>query len=73
MPPGFEEQILHVFHLKLAQPSASEEWQWEEKSGGDQLEHRFAFRWVSLEAAAQMLWPAQAMWITAVQLSLRHA
>jgi len=72
VPPGFEEQILHVFHLKLAKPSASENWLWEEKSGGDELEHRFAFRWVSLEEAAQVLWPAQAMWINAVQLSLRH-
>jgi hypothetical protein len=71
VPPGLEEQILHVFHLSLAQ-SASEEWQWDEKSGGDELEHRFAFRWVSLEDAPHVLWPAQAMWITAVELSLRH-
>lgn len=72
VPPGFEEQILHVFHLKLTRPSPDEEWAWEEKSGGDLLEHRFAFRWVTLDEAARVLWPAQAMWVTALDLSLRH-
>lgn len=72
VPPGFEEQILHVFHLTLPHSSADEAWEWEEKSGGHTVEHRFAFRWVTLEEAARVLWPSQAMWITALDLSLRH-
>lgn len=72
VPPGLEEQILHVFHLRLVQPPLREEWQWEEKSAGSQLEHRFAFRWVSLRDAARLLWPAQAMWVTALELSVQH-
>ena len=73
VPPGFEEQILHVFHLRLAQRTPDEQWEWEEKSGGDEVEHRFAFRWVSLDEAASLLWPPQAMWLAAVELSLRHS
>lgn len=73
VPPGLEQQILHVFHLRLTGSSPVEEWEWEEKSGGDTVEHRFAFRWVALDEAARVLWPAQAMWITALALSLRHA
>lgn len=72
VPPGFEEQILHVFHLNLPSPPQHEEWEWHEKSGGEVLDHRFALRWVSLERAALLLWPSQAMWLTAVGLSLRH-
>ena len=72
VPPGFEEQILHVFHLALDRPSPLDEWEWEEKSGTDTVEHRFAFRWVSLDEAARVLWPHQAMWISSVRLSLRN-
>lgn len=72
VPPGFEEQILHVFHLTLPRASPHEVWAWDEKSGGDTLEHRFTCRWVSLEEAARVLWPHQAMWITALAVSLRH-
>lgn len=70
VPAGLEEQIQHAFHLCLEEPPAFEVWEWEEKSGGDVVEHRFAFRWVSLEEASALLWPAQAMWINAVRLSL---
>jgi 8-oxo-dGTP pyrophosphatase MutT (NUDIX family) len=72
VPPGYEEQILHVFHLRLPGSLASEVWQWEERSGGTTVEHRFAFRWVALEDAARVLWPAQAMWVPTVRLSLAH-
>ena len=69
VPAGLEEQILHAFHLTLHQPSLREEWVWDEKSGGEIVEHRFAFRWISLDEAAAVLWPHQAMWINAVRLS----
>lgn len=72
VPEGLEEQILHAFHLRLTSDVPAERWEWEERSGGDVVEHRFAFRWVSLEDAATLLWPAQAMWINALDLSLRH-
>lgn len=61
-----------MFHLRLPEPSPHETWEWDEKSGGDTVEQRFEFRWVSLQEAARVLWPAQAMWTTAVALSLRH-
>jgi len=71
VPAGLEEQIQHAFHLKLLDSPIHERWEWEERSGGDLVEHRFAFRWASLEQAAGALWPHQAMWINAVRLSLR--
>ena len=71
-PPALEEQINHAFHLRLAAPPRRERWEWQERSGGDVVEHRVAFRWVSLDEAARTLWPHQAMWIDAVPLSLRH-
>lgn len=70
VPPGLEEQIQHAFHLCLEEPPADEVWEWDETSGGDIVEHRFTFRWVSLEDAAGLLWPVQAMWVNAVRLSL---
>lgn len=72
VPADLEEQILHVFHLRLDQPSPQEEWTWEERSGGETVEFRFALRWVSLDEAEKLLWPPQAMWIPAVRLSLAH-
>jgi len=73
VPAGLEEQILHAFHLTLHQPPLPEEWEWDEKSGGEIVEHRFAFRWISLDEAALLLWPHQAMWINAVRLSFQHS
>ncbi len=70
VPAGFEEQIQHAFHLCVEEPPANEVWEWDEKSGGDVVEHRFTFRWVSLEDAVGLLWPAQAMWVNVVRLSL---
>ena len=55
------------FHLRSDQPFPDEEWESEEKSGGEIVEHRFAFRWASLEEAATILWPHQAMSIEAVR------
>jgi 8-oxo-dGTP pyrophosphatase MutT (NUDIX family) len=72
VPAGLEEQIHHVFHLQLLDPPDQERWEWEGRSGSDVVEHLFAFRWASLEEATDALWPAQAMWINAVRLSLRH-
>ena len=72
VPPGLEEQIQHAFHLRLQEPTPDAEWEWEEKSGGDVVEHRFVFRWVSLNDARELLWPIQAMWIEAVRLSLTN-
>jgi 8-oxo-dGTP pyrophosphatase MutT (NUDIX family) len=70
VPAGLEEQIQHAFHLCVEEPPEDEVWEWEEKSGGDIVLHRFAFRWVSLEEAAALLWPVQAMWVDTVRLSL---
>lgn len=70
VPPGLEEQIHHAFHLHLATHVSEEGWEWDERSGGHDVEHRFALRWVALEEAANLLWPSQAMWINAVELSL---
>jgi 8-oxo-dGTP pyrophosphatase MutT (NUDIX family) len=72
VPPGLEEQVLHAFHLRLTRPSPQQAWIWEERSGGEAVEHRFALHWVSLQQAAELLWPAQAMWIPALRTSLRH-
>ena len=72
VPAGFEEHVQHAFHLRMDRPPAHEEWEWQEKSGGEIVEARFAFRWVSLDEAATLLWPHQAMWIEAVRTSLRH-
>ena len=69
VPAGLEEQIQHAFHLCLDVPPAGM-WEWNEKSGGDIVEHRFAFRWVSLDDAGALLWPVQAMWVNALRLSL---
>jgi 8-oxo-dGTP pyrophosphatase MutT (NUDIX family) len=71
VPQGLEEQVQHAFHLCLEMPPA-EAWEWDEKSGGDIVEHRFAFRWVSLEDADALLWPVQAMWVNALRLSLSN-
>jgi 8-oxo-dGTP pyrophosphatase MutT (NUDIX family) len=71
VPAGLEEQVQHAFHLALPGPVREERWEWAETSGGDVVEHRFAFRWISLDEAAQALWPSQAMWIDAVRLSAR--
>lgn len=69
IPAGLEEQIQHAFHLCVDVPSA-EEWEWDEKSGGDFVEHRFAFRWAPLDDAGALLWPVQAMWVNVLRLSL---
>lgn len=71
VPQGLEEQVQHAFHLCLEMLPA-EAWEWDEKSGGDIVEHRFAFRWVSLEDADALLWPVQAMWVNALRLSLSN-
>ena len=70
VPAGLEEQMHHAFHLSVEEPPADEVWEWDERSGGDIVQHRFAFRWVSLEEAADLLWPVQAMWVNTVRLSL---
>jgi len=72
VPPGLEEHVQHAFHLRLDATPPHEQWEWHEKSGGDVTEHRFEFRWVSLEEAARVLWPNQAMWIEPVRTSIRY-
>lgn len=72
VPPGLEEQIHHAFHLTLRE-TPRERWEWDERSGGEVVEHRFALRWVSLDEAERVLWPHQAMWTNAVRVSLLHS
>ncbi len=73
VPAGLEEQTQHAFHLALPGAPPDERWEWAERSGGDVVEHRFAFRWISLDEAARVLRPSQAMWIDSVRLSARSA
>lgn len=73
VPSGLEEQVQHAFHLSLLDPPVHDRWEWAERSGGEVVEHRFSFRWVSLEEAEHELWPAQAMWIHPVRLSFLHS
>ena len=73
VPLGLEEQIQHAFHLRLLDSPVHDRWEWAERSGGDVVEHRFAFRWATLQEAEEALRPAQAMWIHPVRLSLRHS
>lgn len=73
VPPGLEEQIHHVFHLRLPGTPDQDAWDWDERSGGTNVQHTFTFRWTTLDTAEHELWPSQAMWINAVRLSARHA
>jgi 8-oxo-dGTP pyrophosphatase MutT (NUDIX family) len=70
VPDGLEEQVQHVFHLHLDEPSGEASWEWDECGDGDVPLHRFAFRWVDLDVAASELWPIQAMWIEPLRCSL---
>lgn len=57
VPAGLEEHVQHAFHLRLDQSAPAQIWEWQERSGGERVEHRFAFRWASLDGAAKLLWP----------------
>ena len=70
VPAGLEEQVHHAFHLRLDEPTAEDAWDWDERSGGDVVEHRFRLRWVTLEEAALQLFPVQAMWLESLRCSL---
>jgi 8-oxo-dGTP pyrophosphatase MutT (NUDIX family) len=72
VPAGLEEQVHHAYHLHLDEPPSEETWEWDECSDGGVPLHRFAFRWVTLESAAQVLWPIQALWIASLRCSLAH-
>jgi 8-oxo-dGTP pyrophosphatase MutT (NUDIX family) len=72
VPAGLEEYVQHVFHLRLDRLPPDEVWEWHERPDGERIEHRFVFRWASLEDATEILWPHQAMWIEALRTSLRH-
>ena len=73
VPAGLEEHVQHTFHLRLDRHTPDESWEWQERSGGERIEHRFVFRWASLDEAAGVLWPHQSMWIESLRTSLRHA
>ena len=72
VPAGLEEHVQHAFHLRVDQAPPAESWEWQERSGGSVVEHRFTFRWMSLDDAAGVLWPHQAVWISSLRASLRH-
>lgn len=72
VPAGLEEQVHHAFHLHLDEIPEVDTWEWDECSDGAAPLHRFALRWVDLEAAASMLWPIQAMWIAPLRSSIEH-
>ena len=69
VPAGIEEQVHHAFHLHFEVPTPETEWYWDECSDGDVALHRFAFRWVDLESAAELLFPIQTMWIASLRSS----
>lgn len=69
VPTGLEEQVHHAFHLQL-DSTPDETWEWDECSDGDVPLHRFVFRWVDLDTAVTVLHPIQAMWISALRISL---
>lgn len=69
---GDEEQVQHAFHLSLPGGSVAETWEWDECSGGSVSLHRFSLRWVSVEEAAILLWPIQALWLEPLRMSLRE-
>lgn len=75
VPDGLEEQIHHVFHLALPRETTVDAWRWDEISRDEisedeVVQHRFAFRWVSLDEAGDVLWPHQSMWLNALHASL---
>jgi 8-oxo-dGTP pyrophosphatase MutT (NUDIX family) len=72
VPPGLEEQVHHAYHLHLDEPPVEDTWEWDECGGGDVPLHRFAFRWVTLDQAAAILRPIQAIWTEPLRSSLAH-
>ena len=74
VPEGLEEQVQHAFHLDLPRTTVSEKWLWDERSGGEDVLHRFELRWVPLDEAAHLLSSIQAMWLEPpLRLSMTHA
>ena len=71
VPAGLEEQVHHAFHLHLDVATPEDSWDWDERSGGAVVLHRFRLRWVSLERAAVELFPVQAMWLESLRCSLQ--
>ena len=72
VPAGFEEHVQPHVPPQAGSPSHRRRMGVEEKSGVEVVEHRFAFRWATLERAAASLSPRPAMWIESVRTSLRH-
>ena len=72
VPAGYAEQVHHVFHLHLDEPTSDATWEWDECDGGDVAKWRYAYRWLDLDTAADALHPIQAMWLPALQCSLHH-
>lgn len=73
VPVGLEEQVQHAFHLRLPGLPAAEACEWDECSDGDVPLHRFAFRWVTVDAARDLLHPIQSMWLEALRLSMARS
>ena len=71
VPAGFEEQVHHAFHLRLPRDPEEAIWEWDECSDGSVPLHRFSLRWVSLDDAATLLCPIQALWLEPLRVSLR--
>lgn len=71
VPPGFEEQVTHAYHLVLHDlGERADTWEWDECDGGDVVKHRFVLRWATLDQAATELWPTQAMWLPSLRCSM---
>jgi 8-oxo-dGTP pyrophosphatase MutT (NUDIX family) len=69
VPAGYEEQVHHVFHLLLDEPTHDGTWRWDDYDGGTTVVHEFEYRWVALTDAATVLNPDQAMWIASLRCS----
>jgi 8-oxo-dGTP pyrophosphatase MutT (NUDIX family) len=73
VPAGYEEQVHHAYHLHLDHTPAQESWEWDECSGGDVVQHRYAFRWVEIDADPEgLLCESQTMWFTALRCSFER-
>lgn len=68
VPPGFEEQVEHAFHLTIGAEHPPEEWEWMDADGTGQSALRF--RWVDLDRGAEELWSSHAMWLDSLRSSI---
>ena len=70
VPPQFEEQVEHAFHLVTDERSDCDEWQWIDS--GPTSGRSLSLRWVTLEQAEAVLWRPHAMWLGSLHSSVER-